>query len=187
MSHSDTVRLQFKSPWASALRRAARDEAGATLVEAALSILILFMMLFGIICLSMAMYTYHYLANTAHEATRYAIVHGGSWASTCDSNPGDGTGYGSNMCIASTKDIQNWVANRGFPGINITADDVCVEYFSSVPSSTSTSCTTSTGTLSNSPGDIVQVTITYPFTFAVPILGSYTYDLSSTSQMVIAQ
>lgn len=183
MTHSDKSRLQFKSPLPSALKRAAREEVGASLVEAALSITVLFALLFGIIGISMAVYSYHYLSNAAHEATRYAIVRGGSWANTCTAY----TGTGSDMCMTSPDLIAAWVANRGFPGVSITPGDVCVQYFSpaTLPATPSSACTGNTGP--NNPGDTVQVTINYPYTLALPILGTHTFNLTSTSQMVIAQ
>lgn len=169
------------------MRRVGNEE-GSELVETAISMTVMLMLIFGVIETCWGVYGLHYVANVAHEAARYAIVRGGSWGTNCDPSGSAGSGYGSSMCTASTKDVGNYVANRNFPGLNITASDVCVEYFSSVPSSASTSCTASTGSaLSNSPGDIVQVTVTYPFTFTVPFLPTYTWNLASTSQMVIAQ
>ena len=168
-----------------ALRRCARDEQGQSLVEAAVSMMTMFILLFGVIETSWAIYTDHYVGNVAHEAARYAIVRGGSWAANCDGSGSAGSGYGSSMCTASSTDIANFVVHRNFPGINIAAGDVCVEYFSSVPSSTSGSCTANSSP--NSPGDIVQVTINHPYTLTVPGLPAITWRLSSTSQMVIAQ
>lgn len=150
--------------------------------------LVMLSLVFGVIELCWGVYSFHYLGNAAHEAARYAIVRGGSWTTSCDGTGSAGSGYGSSQCQASSNDIANYVASRNFPGVNVTASDVCVEYFSSVPSSTSTSCSASSGSgVTNSPGDIVQVTIHYPFAINVPGLPAYTWNLSSTSQMVIAQ
>lgn len=158
------------------------------MVETAFSLLILIGLLLAVIEGSMAVYSYHYLANAAHEATRYAIVRGGDWATSCDGNSTAGSGYGSSMCTASPSDIANYVANRNFPGIRLTASNVCVQYFSSVPASPSARCTASTGAITaNVAGDVVQVTIIEPFTFFLPGIGTYNYNLASTSQMVIAQ
>lgn len=184
----DTIRLPFHSHLRRALKRIARDNRGQALIETALSMLVVIGLVFGVIEFCMAVYSYHYLANAAHEAARYAIVRGSSWGNTCDGSGSIGSGYGSSQCTASTSDVAQYVANRGFPGINLTADDVCVEYFFTVPSKTSQTCTTSSGSnIANASGDIVQVTINYPFTFALPGIGNYTYHLASTSQMVIAQ
>ena len=143
--------------------------------------LVLIGLVFGVIEGCMAIYSYHYLANAAHETARYAIVRGGDWGTSC-------TDYTGSQCTASTTDIANYVASRNFPGINIAASDVCVEYLSTVPTSTSTSCSNGTGASTyNRTGDVVQVTITYPFSFALPGIGNYNWHLTSTSQMVIAQ
>jgi Flp pilus assembly protein TadG len=176
-----------------ALKRRLLNEEGSELVESAISILLLFMLILGVIEGCWAFYGLHYVASVTHEAARYAIVRGGSWAQSCDGSGTAGSGYSSSMCTASPADIENYVANRNYPGLNITAGDVCVEYFTSVPSSASTSCTASTGSiLSDSPGDIVQVTVTYPFSFSLPtpvppFKTTFNWQLASTSQMVIAQ
>lgn len=138
----------------------------------------LLLLIFAVIESSWAIYSDHYVGNVTHEATRYAMVRGGSWSAAC-------SGYGSSMCTASPTDIKNYVTSRNFPGIRIQAANVCVQYFSSVPSSSSSSCTDNSSP--NSPGNIVQVTIGYPFTLTVPLLPPITWHLSSTSQMVIAQ
>lgn len=142
----------------------------------------LLMLIFAVIESSWAIYSDHYVSNVAHEAARFAIVRGGSWSSACD-----GTGTQS-KCTAKLDDVKNFVANRNFPGINVTASQVHVQYFSTLPSSTSQSCTAeSTGTLANAAGNIVQVTVCHPFTLTVPLVPAITWNLSSTSQMVIAQ
>jgi Flp pilus assembly protein TadG len=187
LSYRDTIRLPFRSPLLRALRRRARDQRGSALVEVAVTTIPLLMLIFGVIEISLAIYNFHYLANAAHEAARYAIVRGSSWSTGCDGSGSAGSGYGSSQCTASTNDIANYVANRNFPGISIAASNVCVQYFSSVPSSTSNSCTTSTGTLANAPGDIVEVRIRVPYQVTIPGLPVYTWNLQSTSQMVIAQ
>ena len=181
----DTSRQTLGShPLRAAIRRL-REEQGQSLVETALSIMMLLCLIFAVIEACFGVYSLHYMANAAHEAARYAIVRGGGWGPTCDGTGAAGSGYGSSMCQASPTDIANFVANRDFPGISLTASDVCVEYFSSVPASASTACNGNTSP--NADGDIVQVTITYPFSFNLPFLSNYTWNLSSTSQMVIAQ
>lgn len=171
----------------STLRHGAQDDQGGTLVETALTMLILIGLLFAVIEGSLAVYSYHYVANAAHEATRYAIVRGGSWTQTCDGTGTAGSGSGNSMCVASAQDIENYAATRGYPAIAIDPTDVCVTYYgsTSLPTTPSTACYPSTSP--NSPGDIVQVTISYPYSFALPGIGSYTYNLTSTSLMVIAQ
>jgi hypothetical protein len=181
---SGTIRLHLKSRLLRAFTRHARNESGQSLVETAVSMLIVLMLIFGVIEGCWGVYSFHYLANAAHEAARYAIVRGHDWIIPCDSVGG----WSASMCTASPANIANFAANRGFPGINIDPNnDVCVEYFApdSMPDSGSLACNPNTGP--NSVGDIVQVTINNPFKLTLPGLPAYTWNLSSTSRMVIAQ
>lgn len=183
MTLPDTSRLHSQSSVLTALTRSARDEQGQSLVETALTMLILIGLLFAVIEGCVAVYSYHYLANAAHEAARYAIVRGGDWSTTCDA----AGGWSASMCMASPDNVAHYVANRGFPGINIVPDNVYVSYFHTIQANVSTGCPGTNGpTTYNRTGDVVQVTICYPFTFALPF-GTYTYNLASTSQMTIAQ
>ena len=153
-------------------------------METALSMLAMLMLIFGVIEGCWAVYSFHYLANAAHEAARYAIVRGGGWAASCDS----AGGWNASMCTASPANVASFAASRGFPGITIDPDkDVCVNYFSSVTASQSATCDKNSTSSSNRLGDIVEVTIAHPFTLTLPGLPAYTWNLSSTSQMVIAQ
>lgn len=146
--------------------------------------IVLLMLMFGVIQVSWAVYSYHLIANAAHEGARYAIVRGSSWGVSCDVSGAAGSGWNSSKCTASTADIANYVANRSLPGASIAASNVCVQYFSSVPSSASGFCNANTGP--NDRNDVVQVTVNYPFTLNV-IWYSRVFYISSTSQMVIAQ
>lgn len=167
-----------------------RGENGGTLVETALCLPLLLMLIIGIIEASWAVYSYHYIADAAREGTRYAIVRGSDWTSSCDTG-GAGSGYTSAACSASVADVQNYVATLGFGAIGITPSNasnyVCVEYLSALPTSPPTSCTSSTGTLANAQDDVVEVEITYPFKFGLPGFPGYTYNLNSFSEMAIAQ
>ena len=59
-----------------------RDEAGAAMVEIALSILIVLTVIFMTIELTSAVYTYVVIADAANEGVRYAIVHSGDTSGT---------------------------------------------------------------------------------------------------------
>lgn len=187
MKISDTIRLHLNAPLLTIVSRQFRDERGGTLVETAISFLLLLSLMFGVIEGSMAVYSYHFLAGAAHEATRYAIVRGGGWDNACDGTGKAGSGYGSSMCTASPADVANYVANRNFPGLSLTAADVCVQYLGSAPGGATTTCSASTSNTDNVPGDIVQVTLAYPFALNIPGLPGHTFTMTSTSQMVISQ
>jgi Flp pilus assembly protein TadG len=126
------MRLQLTSH----LRNSAsilRDERGSTLVEIALTITVLLTLIFGVIEVGLMLYTYHFVSYAAREGTRYAIVRG----STC-------SGF-SSACPATASDIQNYVSNLGFPGIDIVSSDVSVSWASySQSSATWTTCTAAT-------------------------------------------
>jgi Flp pilus assembly protein TadG len=107
-----TSRFQFKSRLLHVLRSHAHAEQGQTLVETAISMLVMLSLVFGVIEVCWAVYSFHYLGNAAHEAARYAIVRGGSWTGTCDGTGSAGSGYSSSQCQASPTDIANFVASR---------------------------------------------------------------------------
>jgi Flp pilus assembly protein TadG len=134
------------------------SDAGSTVVELALSIILLMTLIFGIAEFSRALYTYHFISNAAREASRYAIVRGAScssWASACP---------------ASAADIQSYVRSITPEGINPNAVTV-----------------TTTWTPNNSPGNLVKVNVQYGFTFDLPFLPLGTMHMASDSQMVISQ
>jgi len=180
LKNPGTIRQHAKALLLSGLKRLWRDQQGGYLVETAISFVLLCTLIFGVIEGAWAVYSYHFLANAAHDGTRYAIVRGGGWGTHC-------SGYGASGCFVNPTDVQNYVASRNFPGVNITPGEVCVQFLGATPGSTPTSCTTSTSVANNRPGDIVQVTISYPFTFGIPGVPHYTANLTSTSQMTISQ
>lgn len=186
------------------LRRAgrrARGEYGGSLVETAICITLLLGLILGVIEGCWAIFSFHYIADAAREATRYAVVRGSDWTTStgavnsCDSVAGSGTGYAAPACAASVQDVQNFAANLGLGPVGLTAADVCVEYLSSTSMPTPPiTCTASTGTPTSNPalndaqGDIVVIQITYPFTFGLPgyTVSALTYNLKTTSEAVIA-
>lgn len=144
--------------------------------------IVLLILIFGVIEAGWAVYSYHLVANAAHEGARYAIVRGSSWTAN-----GSCASWSSSQCVASHTDIANYVANRSMAGVAIDPSQVCVEWFSTVPSSAPTNCVDNTNPGANAQGDIVQVTVNYPFTLNVFFLPARTFKIGSTSQMVIAQ
>jgi Flp pilus assembly protein TadG len=149
----------------SGLLRRLQPEQGATLVEFALSCAVLFMTLFGIFELSIALYSYNFVADAAHEATRYALVRGSACTGFTDCN------------IKTSTPIQTYVRGLGYPGIN--------------PNNLTAAATWSGPTTSpiNAPGNMVSVTVTYTYPLNIPFWpqsGSILH-LSNTSQMTISQ
>jgi TadE-like protein len=162
------------------------DERGATLIEFGLVAIVMFTFFFGIIDFARALYTYHFVANAAREATRYLSVRG----SQCQLGPSctvDFAQYTQTITPGGITENQV-VLTPSWPGIGqgSTGDGGCEP---ATPPN-----------ISNSPGCVVQVQVTYPFKFILPLMpkGSCTVQgangpengnicMSSTSEMVISQ
>src|SRR5271166_1056812 len=109
-------------------------EQGASLIEDALALGILMTLMFGVIQVSLALYSYHSVSEAAREGTRYAIVRG----SSC-------SGFTS-ACPAAASDVQTYIRGNGFAGLTSTSITV-----------------TTTWPTNNNPGSVVSVTVSYPF------------------------
>lgn len=144
-------------------------EKGSVLVESAISIVLLFLLLFAIVDFGRALYTYHFVANAAREATRWASVNG----SSCSTDPACPNGP-----PASQQDIAGYVDKITPPGINPDALSVDTSW----PRGT-VGCR---GRNSDAPGCPVQVTVSYAFNFLTPIARRGMITLSSSSEMIIS-
>src|SRR5580658_7251394 len=75
------------------LRLDRNSQRGTTILESAVMISVLLVMMFGVIGFGNALYTYHFVSNTAREATRWASVRGstctGGLAGGCPANDAD--------------------------------------------------------------------------------------------------
>lgn len=148
--------------------RRGRGEQGAALVETAFSMIILLTIVFGIMKMCMALYTYHFVSDAAREGARFAIVRGASCAAP---------GY---ECNATAAQIQTYVQYLGYPGIDPSAMKVNTTW-SAYPSG---SCV---AVGCNGAGDMVTVTVTYKFPLSIPFVPSRILNMSSTSAMIISQ
>src|SRR5271166_4812270 len=101
----------------SKLCRVLRNDRGSQLVEFAVSLLLLLMVIFSIIDLSRAMYSYEFVTYAAQEGARYAIVRGYDWTGNCSTSapPSFTLNF---KCIAASSDVQNYVKNLTLPLIN---------------------------------------------------------------------
>jgi Flp pilus assembly protein TadG len=82
-----------------------RGERGETLVEFALSAVVLFMTLFGIVQFGLAVWQYNMVANLAQEGARFAAVHGKASKSP-----------------ASATDVRTYVNSRSVMGAFASTD-----------------------------------------------------------------
>jgi len=168
-----------------ALRRIAAllsDESGSNLVEMAITSSVLLSMLLGICQISFAIYVTQYASDAARQASRYAMVRG---STSCTNTPS------LSNCNASSAEIQTFVQGLDYPGIrtgNVTATTTWCAAGTNQPSSTNaqswSACSSGT---SNAPGNLVNVNVTYPLTFTIPWVKTFSLNISRTSQMVIAQ
>ncbi len=147
-------------------RRCLNSE-GQTLVETALSLTILFTMTFAIIELGMALYSYNFVAESAREGSRYAMVRGSSCTGNCT--------------IATNDSVQTYVRNLKYPGLNSSNLTVTTTW-----PDTGVTCTPS-ATPCNNPGNNVMVKATYAFPWTIPFIPSGTLTMTSTSEMIISQ
>ena len=143
--------------------RAQHGERGSALIEFALASTVALTMIFGIIDLGRAVYTYHLVADVARSGSRYAMVRG----SSCSAGG----------CPATASQIQTYV--RGLaPAVDPSSLTVTTTW------STASGCT---DPAFQGPGCIVTVQVSYPFRFLVALMPSFTMTMVSTSKMVIAQ
>ena len=150
---------------------------GATLIEFALSSAILFSLLIGMMELSIAFFSYHYVNDAAREASRWAMVRG---SASCTNTSGLVD------CDATGAQIQSFVRSLGYPSIvssNTTANTVWCAVSETQPATWS-SCSAAG---SNAPGNEVQVTVIYQFPLSIPFVSKQTLSMQSTSAMVISQ
>ena len=162
------------------LWRGACNDSGATIVEFALSATILFMVLFGLIEMCLAFYTYNFVSNAARAAARYAIVRG---STSCTNTPN------LTNCNATSAEISSYVNSLGDPGLsssNLTVTASWLTATSSGNPATTTWSACSTG-VCNAPGNVVKVVTTYAFPLGIPYVPLSTLDLTGTSEMVIQQ
>ena len=121
-------------------------EEGASIVEFAFATTILFAIIFGILQLSLALYTYHFTSDAAREGTRWAIVRG---SVSCTNTPG------LSNCNASTTDIATFIKALGYPGIDPSKITVTTTF----KNPDNTVCTVAP---CNAPGNSVQTRVSTP-------------------------
>lgn len=149
--------------------RAARSrhhERGAAVLEFAVVSVMLLTLTFGIIDFGRGLYSYSMVVNGARLGARYAIVRGG--------------GCTNSDCPATNDSIQAYVRSQS-PLVDPNAVSVTTTW----PGGTS-NCT-SVAAPYNGAGCPVSVQVNYTFAFVLPLIPHASWNLTSTSQMVISQ
>jgi Flp pilus assembly protein TadG len=179
--------VREKHRWmASKIGRALRDDRGSQLVEFAVSLLLLLMVIFSVLDLSRAMYSYEFVTYAAQEGARYAIVRGYDWTGNCSTSapPSFTLNF---KCIASSTDVQNYVKNLTLPLINRSNVTVTTTWPGTTPNCTSACSACSGSNKTNSKGCMVNVKVSYSFTYIAPFLPRYSMTFNGTSQKPIQE
>jgi Flp pilus assembly protein TadG len=153
--------------WLGRGKRFFGDERGSNLVEYGVVLMLFLTMLFGVIDFGRALYVYHFVAGAAREGTRYAIVRGYTCPLTeCPSGP------------ASITDIQEYIGNvpAGIDPTRLTVTPVWN------PNGSATCNLTP-----NAPGCVVEVQVSYNFSFMLPFMPRSSVVMTSSSAMIISQ
>ncbi len=171
------------------LLRLAHDERGSTLVEFAMTTLLLVVLVAGVLQWILAMYAYHFTTYAAQEGARFAAVRGYTWSKSKTTSCSTSAPPSFTMpyeCTASAADIQNYVqslATGGIKASNITINETSSYVWpGTTADNTSTGCTTN----ANSQGCMVKVTVSYSLSF-LPFITGHTLTIGATSENVILQ
>lgn len=168
--------------WLVTTRRFCGAGQGETLIEFAISAVITLSLLFAVMDLSRALYTYHFISFAAEQGARFAEVHGSGWTSGCSSSTG--TTYAAPLgCTASKFDIQTYVQSLTPPAVTKANVTVNPQWLGKDINGNSSIC----GTTKNKAGCLVQVSVSYQFSYMVPFLPAAAQTMSATAQAVITE
>lgn len=163
--------MMRESKWKSASDHRLKQK-GSAMLEFAVVVVALVVMLFGVIDFGRALYTYHFVANAAREATRWASVNGATCLSdgSCPNGP------------ASENTLTTYVRNNVPPGVDPTKVNVqaCGVAGGSKCTGSPADC------ILDEPGCDVQVQLSYNFNFIGPLLHNRSITLSSNSETIIS-
>ncbi len=176
--------IGMRTAMAQIRRRLSRDDAGAALLEWALSLSVFLALLLAAIELSLVYLAHSEVTDGAQQAARWASVRG---SQSCTNMTG------LSNCNATSTDIQSYVQGLGYPGLDPNQLSVTTQWLQASPT-TPTTWSTCSGGCSNAPGNIVQVAVSYnvptffpfPTNFTLTKM-SQTITVSSTASMVISQ
>ena len=162
----------------------ARNDAGGTIVEMAISSVILFSMVFAVFEVTMACYTYNAVSQAARETARWGMVRGTKCSTYTPGQDHCGATRANLEDHAKASTAINWsVCTTSNPCLTATY----LKGTTVSGSSTSTSWATCAGGCSADPGNLLVVTITYPYALTVPMVNTFNINLTSTSQVVVSQ
>jgi Flp pilus assembly protein TadG len=157
------------------MRKLTRDERGDSLVEFAVSAIILFTVIFGIMDFSRALFIYHFASYAAQEGTRYAVVRGSYWSGTsCASTT-------SSNCEATSSEITTFVKDMAPAAVSSGSITVTPSWPGKLPNGSTGSCSTTAST----DGCLVKVEVQVTFSFILPFLPKNSMTFVGTSEGVV--
>jgi Flp pilus assembly protein TadG len=167
-----------------AAKRCFRNESGGALVEMAISSTIVLGTFVSVFQMTMACYTYNSVAEVARESARWAAVRG----ATCHTNT-----VNLDHCGATEAQIQDYAKTVGAMNWSqCTSSNPCVTVSWKTATTTTgvqqqkttwATCASNCG----QPGDMVVVSMVYPYSLNIPFVKAYSLNLGSTSEMIVAQ
>jgi Flp pilus assembly protein TadG len=146
-------------------RDAVGGEDGSALIETAVSLPVLFAVLFCFMELCLVFYSYDMISESAQEGTRYAML----LSSTCTNSSGA-------SCTATAAQVNTYVSGLGWA--NLAGGTMTVNTTYKTPAG---------GVGTNIVSDFVVVQITYVFPITMAFVPKNSITLKSTSQMTIVQ
>lgn len=156
------------------------NDAGTSLLEMALCSSMVLLVILGIMECSLAVYTEHYVESAAASGARYATVRGATYTGT---SCGSTSSY---YCEAGTTDVQNYVRANVAPAITSSKLSVTASWPGTSGGTGSAGlCYGVQG--NDSPGCLVTVTVTYPFTFMLPAPFHKSITFRAVHSAVISQ
>lgn len=156
-------------------------------MEFGIVLMVLLLIMFAIMEFSRFFYVYNFVSDAAREGTRYAAVRGATFASNaCSVTP-----TVTYECDATAANVTSYVQSLTPPMVNPSILTVNPSWPGTAPPGAATPCNTNLVTNGNydAPGCLVQVVVSYPYTFIFPFLpqGASTWTVSSTAEMVISE
>ncbi len=162
--------MRLPAAWLKRMR-SARDEEGSSIIEFILVFLVVMELLFGVMQLCLALYSYEVISEYARTGARYAMVHG----STCL------LANGSSCSNDTSAELQAVIRSIHYPGI--VAGNVVVTA-SNTFAPGRTTCLTA-GCLGA--GDQITVNVSYAYRLSIPFIPAKSWTMSSNSTMIISQ
>jgi Flp pilus assembly protein TadG len=165
-----------------------RCECGAALVEFGFSAAVYFSVFFGVIQMSIGLYTYCFVCEAAREASRYAAVRGSNSCGISSTFPNCNL-----LPTTSGNPLKTYVQGLGYPGAQSANLTVTATWWEpttngSGQKSWTTACTGATdgsGNACNLVGNMVKVVVTDNYLLEIPFVPRITLPVSSESEMMI--